>query len=306
MRSRRGRTAERRNSNFREIRCEGYCAMYDICGAHTDGKVVNCPFASPTVKPDDRIQVCVQQLQEMSVLQRLNLRLYKLKFGKSVTPDSSGMKPMNMSIYSCGDTSLGCSSCDDCPASPVCSASVSPAPRKRGSSSVRIGSLKRKKERLIGVNVTSIGVIHHVNSRRVVLCPLYNIKLSVINLKYGTWVARNPILVLLSSLAIVLVLCLGLIRFQVETTGRRRRDKHFGLRPLSEDPNEYHDFSSEDPFFLFTWLTICSSFGSFGGVGHVEYCFQASAFIMTYAVSNMVEKEGTDTKKKKEMIRRRQ
>lgn len=35
--------------------------------------------------------------------------------------------------------------------------------------------------------------------------------------KYGTWVARNPILVLCSSLAVILIFCLGLIRFQVET-----------------------------------------------------------------------------------------
>jgi hypothetical protein len=35
--------------------------------------------------------------------------------------------------------------------------------------------------------------------------------------KYGTWVARNPTLVLCSSLAMVLLLCLGLIRFKVET-----------------------------------------------------------------------------------------
>lgn len=35
--------------------------------------------------------------------------------------------------------------------------------------------------------------------------------------KYGTWVARNPTLILGLSLAIVLLLCLGLIRFKVET-----------------------------------------------------------------------------------------
>ena len=34
---------------------------------------------------------------------------------------------------------------------------------------------------------------------------------------YGAWVARKPVLVLFSSLAIVLVLCLGLIRLRVET-----------------------------------------------------------------------------------------
>lgn len=34
---------------------------------------------------------------------------------------------------------------------------------------------------------------------------------------YGTWVARNPALVLFASLLAVLLLCLGLIRFKVET-----------------------------------------------------------------------------------------
>lgn len=28
----------------------GYCAMYDICGARTDGKVLNCPYNIPAVK----------------------------------------------------------------------------------------------------------------------------------------------------------------------------------------------------------------------------------------------------------------
>jgi len=28
----------------------GYCAMYDICGARSDGKVLNCPFNIPSVK----------------------------------------------------------------------------------------------------------------------------------------------------------------------------------------------------------------------------------------------------------------
>lgn len=35
--------------------------------------------------------------------------------------------------------------------------------------------------------------------------------------KYGSYVARHPIMVLASSLAIVLLLCLGLIQFKVET-----------------------------------------------------------------------------------------
>lgn len=35
--------------------------------------------------------------------------------------------------------------------------------------------------------------------------------------KYGSYVARNPIIVLASSLAIVILLCLGLVRLKVET-----------------------------------------------------------------------------------------
>ena len=34
----------------RERHSEEYCAMYDICGAREDGKVVNCPVGSPSVK----------------------------------------------------------------------------------------------------------------------------------------------------------------------------------------------------------------------------------------------------------------
>lgn len=59
-------------------------------------------------------------------------------------PESLGMKPMNVSIYSCGDTSLGCS-CGDCPSSVACSNSDSPSPPKKGSCSVRIGSLNVRK-----------------------------------------------------------------------------------------------------------------------------------------------------------------
>lgn len=40
---------------------------------------------------------------------------------------------------------------------------------------------------------------------------------------YGKWVARNPITVLGSSSAIVLLLCLGLIRFKVETRPEKVR-----------------------------------------------------------------------------------
>ena len=64
---------------------------------------------------------------------------YAITF-RSSAPESSGMKSMNVSTYSCGDISLGCS-CGDCPSSPVCSGSDVAASKKGGSCSVRIGTL---------------------------------------------------------------------------------------------------------------------------------------------------------------------
>lgn len=61
-----------------------------------------------------------------------------------VAPESTGMKPMNVSIYSCGDTSLGCS-CGDCPLSGACSNSALPSTQEKGSCSVRMGSLNVRK-----------------------------------------------------------------------------------------------------------------------------------------------------------------
>ncbi|CAK7329084.1 unnamed protein product [Dovyalis caffra] len=234
--------------------------MYDICGERSDGKVLNCPFPTPSVKPDDHFSAKIQSLcptisgnvcctetqfdtlraqvqQAIPLLvgcpaclrNFLNLfcelscspnqslfinvtsisevngnltvdgieyyvtddfgeRLYDsckdVKFGtmntraidfvgggannfkewfafigqkappgfpgspyaidfKSTTPDSSKMVPMNVSAYSCGDTSLGCS-CGDCPLAPGCSSSEPPSPPKKESCLIRIGPLKVK------------------------------------------------------------------------------------------------------------------------------------------------------------------
>nr|GMD56052.1 Niemann-Pick C1 protein-like [Ipomoea batatas] len=237
---------------------EGYCAMYDICGKRSDGKVLNCPFGSPSVKPDELLSSKIQSLcptitgniccteAQFDILRSqvqqaipflvgcpaclrnfLNLfcelscspnqsqfinvtsvskvqnnltvdgidffiadafgeGLYEsckeVKFGTmntraidfigagaknfrewyafigrraalgmpgspyainftSTAPDSSGMKTMNVSTYSCGDTSLGCS-CGDCPSASACSSSAPPPAPEKESCSVRIGSLK--------------------------------------------------------------------------------------------------------------------------------------------------------------------
>ena len=67
---------------------------------------------------------------------------YAIIFRSNAT-DSSGMVPMNVSTYSCGDNSLGCS-CGDCPSSTACSNTAAPVSPKKGSCSVKIGSIKVK------------------------------------------------------------------------------------------------------------------------------------------------------------------
>ncbi|KAL5780863.1 hypothetical protein ACOSQ2_011600 [Xanthoceras sorbifolium] len=362
---------------------EEYCAMYDICGARSDRKVLNCPYGSPAVKPDALLSSKIQSLcptitgnvccteAQFSTLRTqvqqaipflvgcpaclrnfLNLfceltcspnqslfinvtsiskvnnnmtvngidyyitdtfgeGLYEsckdVKFGTMNTravdfigagaqnfkdwfafigrrappnvpgspfainflsraPESSGMKPMNVSTYSCADVSLGCS-CGDCTSSPVCSSTAPPSLHKGGSCSVRIGSLNakcvdfaltilyillvsvflwwgfvhRSRERNRAFRMkplsdgTDGGELHSVNRQKDENLPMQQIledatqtrnriQLSIVQgymsnfyRKYGTWVARNPTLVLSLSLAIVLLLCLGLIRFKVET-----------------------------------------------------------------------------------------
>lgn len=76
---------------------------------------------------------------------------YAIKFWPSA-PQSSGMKPMNVTSYSCSDVSLGCS-CGDCTSSPVCYSTAPPSPHKQGSCSVRIGSLKVKAKSIIDSHV---------------------------------------------------------------------------------------------------------------------------------------------------------
>ncbi|KVI07692.1 Patched, partial [Cynara cardunculus var. scolymus] len=367
------------NATLREQHGEDYCAMYDICGARSDGKVVNCPFGSPSVKPDDLLSAKIQSLcptisgniccteAQFDTLRaqvqqaipflvgcpaclRNFLNLFcelscsphqsqfinvtsiakvknnstvgsidyyitdtygeglfesckEVKFGtmnsraiefvgagaknfrewfafigrkaspnlpgspyainfRSDADESIGMKPMNVTAYSCGDTSLGCS-CGDCPSSPVCSSSAPPSLHEKGSCSVRIGSLKA---RCVEVSVAIVyillaslflgwGLFHKRGARNPALRtkPLVNVangglaqqvrgkkdenqmlddipqmssgvQVSIVQgymakifRLYGTWVARNPILVLCSSLAVVLLLGLGLIRFKVET-----------------------------------------------------------------------------------------
>lgn len=65
---------------------------------------------------------------------------YTIDFKLSI-PESSRMELMNVSVYSCADTSLGCS-CGDCPSSPACSNPEPPTPHKKDYCSIKIGHLK--------------------------------------------------------------------------------------------------------------------------------------------------------------------
>lgn len=61
--------------------------------------------------------------------------------------------------------------------------------------------------------------------------PLFYIQSRVYR-NYGAWVARNPILVLCTSLSIVLILCVGLVRFKVET--RPEKVSYFSWKLLDD------------------------------------------------------------------------
>ncbi|GER42076.1 patched family protein [Striga asiatica] len=536
-----------------ERHSEGYCAMYDICGKRSDGKVLNCPVGTPAVKPDELLSQKVQSLcptitgnvcctaEQFDVLRTqiqqaipfvvgcpaclrnfLNLfceltcspnqsqfinvtsisrvgrnstvdgidyyvtdafgkRMFEsckdVKFGSMnsraidfigagaknfsewfafigrraelglpgspyainflpVAPKLSGMRSLNVSSYSCGDTSLGCS-CGDCPSAPACSSSEPVAPPKQDSCSVTIGSLNAKcvevAMAIVYIVVASIflgwGFLHRKRTsptpqtKPIIVVPngtnvvrmssqkndnipmqmfedvpqINNaVQLSILQgymsrfyRKYGTWVARNPMLVLCLSIATVAVLCLGLIRFQVETRpeklwvgpgSRAAKEKEFFdnhlapfyrieqvdsirannsgsmvsltdicLKPLGKDCATQSVLQAyvllHIPCSYFLVLDVYSliaafadslyfkmdpqNYDSFGGLDHIEYCFQhfssaetcasafkapldpstavggfpgnnyleASAFVVTYPVNNEVDKEGNGTKR---------
>ncbi|VVB09583.1 unnamed protein product [Arabis nemorensis] len=388
-----------------------YCAMYDICGERSDGKVLNCPYGSPSIKPDElfsaKIQslcptisgkVCCSEAQfdtlrsqvqqavpflvgcpaclrnflnlfcELSCSPNQSLfinvtsvaevsgnltvdgidyhvtdtfgeGLYEsckeVKFGtmntrainfvgggaknfrewfafigqkapsgfpgspyainfKSTTPESSAMVPMNLSVYSCGDTSLGCS-CGDCPSSPSCSSSEPLPPREEDSCSIRIGPLK---VRCIELSMVLVYILllscflgwATLNRRRGITQPggsseplLYPVeedgigsepKESTLGVKvkrhaqlspvqrymakfyrtYGSWIARNPSLVLFTSVAIVIALGVGLVRFKVET-----RPEKLWVGPGSKAAEEKKFFDSHlAPFYRIEQLILAT------------------------------------------------
>ncbi|KAG5030500.1 hypothetical protein JHK85_014482 [Glycine max] len=228
---------------------------------------------------------------------------YAITFRPNAT-ESSDMKPMNVSTYSCGDISLGCS-CGDCPSSSVCSSSASTTTNKKDSCSVKIGTLMVKCVDLILAVLYVIlicvflgwGLYHRIRERK----PTYRtksmsnvisdgalyshsrekdenvpmqihmmedaqqnrnrVRLSAVQgymtnfyRKYGSYVARHPIMVLASSLAIVLLLCLGLIQFKVET-----RPEKLWVGPGSKAAQEKQFFDTHlAPFYRIEQLILAT------------------------------------------------
>lgn len=395
-----------------EWHAEGYCSMYDICGKRSDGKVLNCPYGLPSVKPDElfsaRIQslcptitgnVCCteaqfdtlrQQVQqaipflvgcpacfrnflnlfcELSCSpnqsqfinvtsiakvdgndtvdgidyfisdafgegwydsckdvkfgtmntraleflgggaknfrewfeflgQKVDLYLpgspYAINFRSSMPEWYYGVELMNVSTYSCGDTTLGCS-CGDCPTASTCSELEPPYPAQTNECSFRIGSLKvkcidlsltivyivlacalfgwalfyRKRERRTSSsthkpllddereadndNLRKDEIKMHVATNQIQLSPIQGYMATFFR-KYGMWVTRNPALVLCSSLAVVVVMCLGLIRFEVET-----KPEKLWVGPGSKAAEEKQFFDRHlAPFYRIEQLIIAT------------------------------------------------
>ncbi|XP_031475621.1 uncharacterized protein LOC116247583 isoform X2 [Nymphaea colorata] len=232
---------------------------------------------------------------------------YSMRF-QSMSSPASGMEPMNVSVYSCGDTSLGCS-CGDCPSSPVCSQLEPPAPHEKGSCSVKIGTLKVKcielslaiiyvilvlsffvwgycqrirRRRIASAQVKLLKVdddsVHHSRSKheearhpiqaveenphflRKLRLPLVQRYISCFYRQYGYFVARHPIRVLSLSILVTLLLCLGLIRFKVET-----RPEKLWVSPGSKAAEEKRYFDSHlAPFYRIEQLIIATTPSSSG------------------------------------------
>ncbi|PPD94280.1 hypothetical protein GOBAR_DD08703 [Gossypium barbadense] len=226
---------------------------------------------------------------------------YAIQFLPTV-PESSGMKPMNVSTYSCRDVSLGCS-CGDCPSSPVCSNTAISTSNKAATCSVQIGSLKakcvdlalailyivlvsmffgwgvfhrtRKRSRSFRMkpftDAAEGGESHSLSRQKADNLPMQRledanqsstgVQLSVVQgymsdfyRKYGLWVARHPTLVLSLSVGMVLVLCLGLVRFKVET-----RPEKLWVGPGSKAAEEKRFFDSNlAPFYRIEQLILAT------------------------------------------------
>ncbi|KAM3388798.1 hypothetical protein ACQJBY_011126 [Aegilops geniculata] len=209
--------------------------------------------------------------------------------------DSSGVKPLNTTVYSCGDPSLGCS-CGDCPSSSVCMGSLLPQSKTETSCSVKMGSLKA------GCLDFSLAVVYivflcaillwgllyrtrgrkgfpsqtkppknaddklHSNNNgnvpensvqvpKAASSSIVQTYVSTFFRRHGVFVTRHPLLVLCASLLVPILLCIGLIRFKVET-----RPEKLWVSPGSQTAYEKQYFDSHlAPFYRIEQLVLATS-----------------------------------------------
>ncbi|KAL6652221.1 hypothetical protein ACP70R_011146 [Stipagrostis hirtigluma subsp. patula] len=216
--------------------------------------------------------------------------------------DSSGVKPLNSTIYSCGDPSLGCS-CGDCPSSSVCTGSLLPQLNTETSCSVKMGSLKAKclDFSLVVVYLALLcavllwGLFYRTRGRTgfssqakpsndsedkslsnkngksphnsiqvseaasSAVAPAHpsiiQTYMSSFFRKHGIFVASHPLLVLCVSLLVPILLCIGLIRFKVET-----RPEKLWVSSGSRAADEKNYFDNHlAPFYRIEQLVLATS-----------------------------------------------
>ncbi|XP_006652645.2 NPC intracellular cholesterol transporter 1-like [Oryza brachyantha] len=219
---------------------------------------------------------------------------YLITFPSDISGMSS-VKPLNATIYSCGDPSLGCS-CGDCPSSSVCTGSLLPQLNTETSCSVKMGSLKAKclDFSLVVVYLVLLGIflfwaflhrtrrtkplknaedkLHSSNNGKipgssaqvseVASTPVQSAHPSVIQTymstffrKHGIFVAKHPLLVLFVSLLVPTLLCIGLVRFKVEI---RPEKLWVSSGSRSADEKQYFD-SHLAPFYRIEQLVLATS-----------------------------------------------
>uniref|UniRef100_A0A453CMN3 SSD domain-containing protein n=1 Tax=Aegilops tauschii subsp. strangulata TaxID=200361 RepID=A0A453CMN3_AEGTS len=207
--------------------------------------------------------------------------------------DSSGVKPLNTTVYSCGDPSLGCS-CGDCPSSSVCMGSLLPQSKTETSCSVKMGSLKAEclDFSLVVVYIVFLcaillwGLLYRTRGRtgfpsqtkppknaddksnnngnvpensaqvpKAASSSIVQTYMSTFFRRHGVFVTRHPLLVLCASLLVPILLCIGLIRFKVET-----RPEKLWVSPGSQTAYEKQYFDSHlAPFYRIEQLVLATS-----------------------------------------------
>ncbi|KAJ4811770.1 Niemann-Pick C1-like protein 1 [Rhynchospora pubera] len=210
--------------------------------------------------------------------------------------DTSAIKPLNATVYSCGDTSLGCS-CGDCPSSTACASSAPIAPKHKASCMIKMGSLMPRcldfyltvvfialllvcsiwalREHRKRVNAAIEDHDDHTDGQEdphyPAKAPSDVQKLIVIYYRnWGFFVAKHPWPILLVSVVLPAILCSGLTRFKVET-----RPEKLWVSPRSHALKEKEYFDTNlAPFYRIEQLIIANGTGNIVTEDNIKLLFQ--------------------------------